>query len=154
MTRACRCSSFTAAGLFKWKGVGPSLSVTGKSSSGRPGRFPADPPVWTDAAELDSRLHALESEPDLAVLDFDETLWLRNSTEEFIAFARPAVLVAVVLQILGLIKPWRLISRAKAGYYRDWIRVWAVVIVAPWSVLAWRRHGPAAPANPSALAQG
>ena len=103
-------------------------------------RHHADPPVWTDAAELDSRLHALESEPDLAVLDFDETLWLRNSTEEFIAFARPAVLVAVVLQILGLIKPWRLISRAKAGYYRDWIRVWAVVIVAPWSVLAWRRH--------------
>ncbi|PZU56964.1 MAG: hypothetical protein DI547_14840 [Sphingobium sp.] len=96
-------------------------------------------PSWTDEDALADRLTAIDDATDVAVLDFDETLWLRNSTEAFLASARPYVLVAVVLQILGQIKPWRLLSRSNPEHYRDWIRIAAVLIVAPWSYFTWRR---------------
>ncbi len=101
---------------------------------------PAIVPDWTDESDLAQRLQEVDFQPTFAVLDFDETLWLRNSTEEFIRFARPSVIVAIVMQILGMLKPWRLISRDNPDYYRDWIRIWAVVLVSPWSILAWRKH--------------
>ena len=72
---------------------------------------PAIVPDWTDESDLAQRLREVDFQPTFAVLDFDETLWLRNSTEEFIRFARPSVIVAIVMQILGMLKPWRLISR-------------------------------------------
>ncbi|MCW3796571.1 haloacid dehalogenase-like hydrolase [Sphingomonas sp. BN140010] len=75
---------------------------------------------------------------DAVILDFDETLWLRNSTEEFLASVRPRWLAAMVLQVLGFIKPWRLLRSGE--HYRDWMRVVAVLIVAPWSLWRWRRE--------------
>jgi hypothetical protein len=84
---------------------------------------------------------ALDEHPttDLVVVDFDETLWLRNSTEEFLSSVRPRFLAAIVLQVLGVIKPWRLFQRGSPNHHRDWIRVLAVMIVAPWSLWLWRR---------------
>jgi hypothetical protein len=101
---------------------------------------PTSDPEWTSEGNLERRLENSEYGQSLVVLDFDETLWLRNSTEEFIAFARPAVVVAIVMQLLGLIKPWRFFSRGNPEQYRDWIRIWAVVLVSPWSIRAWRTH--------------
>jgi phosphoserine phosphatase len=79
--------------------------------------------------------HALD---DPVILDFDETLWLRNSTEMFLDSVRPRFLAAIVLQLLGILKPWRLFRARQA--YRDWIRVLAVLVVAPWSLIRWRRQ--------------
>jgi phosphoserine phosphatase len=83
---------------------------------------------------------ALERHPvdDPLILDFDETLWLRNSTEMFLDSVRPRFLAAIVLQILGVLKPWRLFRAPDA--HRDWIRVLAVLVVAPWSLARWRRQ--------------
>ncbi|WP_171905884.1 hypothetical protein [Sphingobium phenoxybenzoativorans] len=88
---------------------------------------------------LRDRLAELSSPPSCAILDFDETLWLRNSTEEFLHAVRPNIIAAIVLQILGQLKPWRLISRQHPEYYRDWIRIAAVLVLAPWSYFTWRR---------------
>ncbi|WP_300972950.1 haloacid dehalogenase-like hydrolase [Sphingomonas sp. LHG3406-1] len=84
---------------------------------------------------------ALHHHPDDApiIVDFDETLWLRNSTEEFLDSVRPRWLAAMVLQLLGFVQPWRLLQRGQPNHYRDWIRVVAVLIVAPWSLWLWRR---------------
>ena len=84
---------------------------------------------------------ALADQPaeELTIVDFDETLWLRNSTEEFLASVRPRFLAAIVLQILGGLKPWRLLQSHGANHYRDWIRVLSVLVVAPWSLWLWRR---------------
>lgn len=76
---------------------------------------------------------------ELVVVDFDETLWLRNCTEEFLSSVRPRFLAAIVLQVLGILKPWRLFQRGSPNHYRDWIRVLAVLAVAPWSLWLWRR---------------
>jgi hypothetical protein len=44
------------------------------------------------------------------LVDLDETLYLRNSTEDFIDCARPALLALalLLLRILEVLKPWRL----------------------------------------------
>ena len=75
---------------------------------------------------------------EAVILDFDETLWLRNSTEEFLASVRPRWLAAMVLQLLGFVKPWRLLRSGE--HNRDWMRVVAVLMVAPWSLWLWRRQ--------------
>ena len=77
---------------------------------------------------------------DLVIVDFDETLWLRNSTEEFLSSVRPRFLAAMVLQVLGFIRPWKLLQRGSPNHYRDWIRVLAVLTIAPWSLWLWRRR--------------
>jgi hypothetical protein len=41
------------------------------------------------------------------LLDLDETLYLRNSTEDFIDSARPALLALLLMRLLDLVKPWR-----------------------------------------------
>lgn len=100
------------------------------------------PVADTIGQSADGFYQALRSHPEtsLVVLDFDETLWLRNSTESFLDSVRPRFLAAIVLQILGVLKPWRLFSNGKSSHYRDWIRVISVQIVAPWSLMLWRRN--------------
>jgi hypothetical protein len=72
------------------------------------------------------------------VLDFDHTLLLSNSTEEFINCARPASFIAVVLKTLGFIKPWRLLSEDEHRY-RDLVRVVVTLMLAPWTLWLFAR---------------
>ena len=104
------------------------------------GGSPAPPAIAPDDSAV--FFQALEEHPasDFVVVDFDETLWLRNSTEEFLSSVRPRFLAAIVLQVLGMVKPWRLFQRSRPNHYRDWIRVLAVLAVAPWSLWLWRRR--------------
>ncbi len=52
-------------------------------------------------------LDALLSHSGPILLDLDETLYLRNSTEDFIDSARPRVPALLLMRILDVIKPWR-----------------------------------------------
>lgn len=87
------------------------------------------------------------SEKDrLLIIDLDETLWLRNSTESFLAFATPCWLVAAILATLDCLRPWQIArlwgcSRTEAVFgYRDWIRVLAISTLTPWNLRRWRQH--------------
>lgn len=104
-------------------------------------QVPAD---TIETTEPEACLAALASDDAMRtfVVDFDETLWLRNSTEMFLDHVRPRFLAAIVLQILGFLKPWRLFGRAQSEHYRDWFRVVGVLAVAPWSLWQWRRNAP------------
>ncbi|WP_343080287.1 haloacid dehalogenase-like hydrolase [Ostreiculturibacter nitratireducens] len=76
----------------------------------------------------------------LFLVDFDETLWLRNSTEEFLSQARPAFVAATLLRMLDLARPWRvLFGRRRGQHFKDWMRVSAILVLMPWSYLGWRR---------------
>lgn len=92
---------------------------------------------WTDEHTL---LEEISSGEDrhIFIVDFDETLWLRNSTEEFLDHARPRLIVSLLLQLLGFLKPWRLAGAANAAHYRDQIRVGVVVAFMPWTILTWQ----------------
>ncbi|NLS12490.1 hypothetical protein HGP28_06195 [Vibrio sp. SM6] len=92
----------------------------------------------TSDFELYSKINEL-SDDEPIIVDFDETLWLRNSTESFLAMVTPSVWVGFWLQLLGMLSPWRWLSPNDPEHTRDWIRVLVVTIVAPWSIGQWRR---------------
>lgn len=74
-------------------------------------------------------------------VDFDYTLFLANSTDEFLECARPAFLAALLLRVLGLLKPWSFLPGERRSFvWRDPIRVLAVVILMPWTLLLFRRR--------------
>ncbi|KAA2244396.1 hypothetical protein [Salinarimonas soli] len=73
------------------------------------------------------------------IVDFDETLWLRNSTEEYLRSLRPRVLGLLVLALVDLLRPWFLLPGAdKRRVHRDWCRVMAASLLMPWSLPLWR----------------
>jgi hypothetical protein len=71
------------------------------------------------------------------ILDLDETLYLRNSTEDFIDGAWPGVLALLVLRALDLLKPWRWTGGVST---RDCWRVGLVRLLFPWTLWRWRRR--------------
>jgi hypothetical protein len=67
------------------------------------------------------------------LLDLDETLYLRNSTEDFIDSATPRVLALLLLRMLDITKPWRWTGGEAT---RDVWRVRLISGLLPWT----RRH--------------
>lgn len=55
----------------------------------------------------ETAIGAIRDHGGLVLLDLDETLYLRNSTEDFIDSARPRLLALLLMRFLDLIKPWR-----------------------------------------------
>ena len=85
-------------------------------------------------APPEAALAAIHAHDGPLLIDLDETLYLRNSTEDFIDCARPALLALLLLRVLDFIKPWRLTG----GDTRDNWRVCAIAILFPWTHWRWR----------------
>ena len=85
----------------------------------------------------DGTLAALRAFDGPMLIDLDETLYLQNSTEDFIDTARPGLLALVVLKLLDLLKPWRWTGGEDT---RDVWRVGIVLAVFPWVMRAWRQR--------------
>ncbi len=73
------------------------------------------------------------------LVDFDYTLFLSNSTEEFLNCARPASLLALVLKILGAIAPWRVLIGG-TQVWRDVFRVGLIILLSPWILISFRHR--------------
>jgi len=69
------------------------------------------------------------------LLDLDETLYLRNSTEDFIDSARPPVLALLLMRMLDVIKPWRWTGGEAT---RDVWRVRLISACFPWVKSRWK----------------
>jgi len=69
-------------------------------------------------------------------VDLDETLYLRNSTEDFIDLARPGVVAAILLRLLDFLEPWRW---SGGEVTRDVWRVRLVMTLFPWVRWRWAR---------------
>jgi phosphoserine phosphatase len=85
----------------------------------------------------------IETAPDNTpiILDFDETLFLRNSTEEYLNSLQPRLLGAVLLALMSLLKPWNwLPSSIRGERSRDWVRVVVATLFFPWTPILWQRH--------------
>lgn len=85
-------------------------------------------------ASPNEALAALQLHDGALLIDLDETLYLRNSTEDFIDSARPRILAALLLRFLDAVKPWRLSGRDT----RDNWRAGLIALVFPWTWLVWR----------------
>ena len=93
------------------------------------------------SASFDTRprqaLHALATHSGPVIVDLDETLYLRNSTEDFIDCARPSLLAVLLLKIIDVLRPWRLTGGTAT---RDVWRVRTISLLLPWTWIAWRRR--------------
>ena len=78
----------------------------------------------------DVALAAVKTYEGPVLVDLDETLYLRNSTEDFISCAWPGLLALLVLKVLDLLKPWRLTGGTET---RDTWRVRAISVFLPWT---------------------
>lgn len=90
---------------------------------------------WDVAEELIAEY--LQTHRGPVVVDLDETLYLRNSTEDFIQLATPGLLAAYLLRLLDLAAPWRWTGGQKC---RDNWRIGLVLALFPWTYWRWRHH--------------
>lgn len=74
------------------------------------------------------------------IVDFDETLFLRNSTQEYLKVIQPQAWAAIVLIALNYVKPWQWFSRDYSDETRDWYRVFILTLLCPWSLLLWQKR--------------
>ena len=70
------------------------------------------------------------------IVDFDETLYLQNSTEDFINAASPGYLAAILLRVLKIAFFWIGSDRYAT---RDIWRVRVVMVLFPWTVRRWKK---------------
>ena len=74
------------------------------------------------------------------ILDFDETLLLRNSTAEYIDSLRPRLLGFILIVLLKVIRPWKWLPRPfKGDRTRDWFLVTILTILLPWTIFLWQK---------------
>ena len=86
-----------------------------------------------------AQLSSLPEGMDL-IVDFDETLFLRNSTHEFVTMARPYLLGALLFKLLEKLHPWTWFASGDAAEQtRDWFHLIAVTVFFPWTWLVWRQ---------------
>ena len=71
------------------------------------------------------------------LLDLDETLYLRNSTEDFIDSARPRLLALLLMRLLDVVKPWRWTGGEAT---RDVWRVRLICTCFPWTAGRWKNR--------------
>lgn len=80
-------------------------------------------------------LAAIREHQGAVLVDLDETLYLRNSTEDFIDLARPAVVALILLRVLDVLRPWQLSGGAVT---RDCWRVGLILLLFPATLKRWR----------------
>jgi hypothetical protein len=74
------------------------------------------------------------------IVDFDETLFLRNSTAEYLNSLQPRLLGALVLRTLNYIKPWYWLPEPfKGEKSRDWLLIVTTTLLFPWTILIWQK---------------
>jgi hypothetical protein len=87
-------------------------------------------------ATPDKAIEAVQHFDGPLLIDLDETLYLRNSTEDFIDCARPALAAYMLLKLLDLLRPWRWTGAET----RDVWRVRLVIVLFPWVILIWKKR--------------
>lgn len=102
------------------------------TTSDPPHRAPGD--VVRSEAEA---LSAVRRHVGLLIVDLDETLYLRNSTEDFIDTAVPGPMALLVLTVLAIVRPWRWTGGVQT---RDAWRVGFILALFPWTLGRWRKR--------------
>ncbi|MBW4634644.1 MAG: haloacid dehalogenase-like hydrolase [Iphinoe sp. HA4291-MV1] len=83
----------------------------------------------------------IETAPDNTpiLVDLDETIFLRNSTEEYLNTLYPRIFGWLLLTLLNFLKPWNwLPGEIKGEVSRDWMRVFIATLLFPWTLILWQ----------------
>jgi hypothetical protein len=89
-------------------------------------------------SELEEIITIAADNPPI-IVDLDETIFLRNSTEEYLNTLQPRVLGWLLLAFLNFIKPWNFLpGKIKGEVSRDWVRVVVATLIFPWTLILWQ----------------
>jgi phosphoserine phosphatase len=121
---------------FPYPGIGVCRTASSRTPHGHVRRN-ADAQCSAYDASPEAAIAAIGLHDGPVFVDLDETLYLRNSTEDFIDLARPALLALMVLRVLDAIKPWRWTGGAVT---RDNWRIRSIQTLLPWTQGRWLRH--------------
>jgi len=88
-------------------------------------------------ASPETAIDAILSHGGPVLLDLDETLYLRNSTEDFIDSVRPRLPALALMGMLDVFKPWRWTGGETT---RDVWRVRLIATCFPWTVNRWKNR--------------
>jgi len=93
--------------------------------------------VSPDDQVLNAVQNAAKDSP--IIVDFDETLFLRNSTQAYLGSIYPRPLGAAFLIVTKAIKPWRFFPGPfkTNNISKDWLLVIAATLLFPWTVIVW-----------------
>ncbi len=82
-----------------------------------------------------------QASPDTSVIvDFDETLFLLNSSAEYLNSLQPRFIAAIILKFLSFTKPWRfLIKSSQDSEVRDWFLILFMTLLFPWNIFLWQK---------------
>ncbi len=94
-----------------------------------------DAPACPYDAPTEAALAGVHAHEGPLLIDLDETLYLRNSTEDFIDCTCPGLLALLLLRALEVLRPWSLTGGAAT---RDTWRVCVVSLFFPWTHWRWR----------------
>lgn len=97
----------------------------------------AAPPAGRHDASPETALATIRAHEGPLLIDLDETLYLGNSTEDFLDGARPALAALLLLRLLELIAPWRWTGGIGS---RDVWRLRLVLALMPWTLRRWRHR--------------
>lgn len=87
-------------------------------------------------------LDAIKNAPEntSVIIDFDETLLLRNSTAEYINSIRPRLVGFILIIILKVFRPWVWLPKPFRGdKIRDWFLVVIPTVLLPWTIILWQK---------------
>ena len=84
----------------------------------------------------------MQAAPDTPVIvDFDETLFLLNSSAEYLNSLQPRFIATIILKFLCFTKPWRfLIKSSKDSEVRDWFLILFMTLLFPWNIFLWQKN--------------
>ncbi|GAB4538435.1 MAG: hypothetical protein Tsb0014_28040 [Pleurocapsa sp.] len=78
------------------------------------------------------------SEDTPIIIDFDETLFLRNSTAEYLDSLRPRLMGLLLLKALYFAQPWLWLPQPfRSIRNRDWFLVFFSTVLMPWTLIVW-----------------
>lgn len=87
---------------------------------------------------IDSIREASREKP--IIVDFDETLFLRNSTAEYLNSLQPRLIGLLLLRAIAFIQPWKLLTKeTESAKARDWFLVFLTTLLMPWNLILWSK---------------
>ena len=113
------------------------LVVPSVANIATPGEPKGDPPEAAFDTTPAVALTAIAAYSGPILVDLDETLYLRNSTEDFLDLARPALLAVILLRVVDFVQPWRW---SGGDATRDVWRVQLIRWLFPWTMGRWRKE--------------
>jgi hypothetical protein len=73
------------------------------------------------------------------IVDFDETLFLRNSTAEYLNSLQPRLIGLLLIRAITFIQPWKLFTnKTESAKARDWFLVFLTTLLMPWNLIFWQ----------------